>query len=951
MRIPSLNHTRKILLLIIAVAALLLPAFSISRFHAKAQQNEWSHESTQRSIQRRGGSAPSKGYGIETALSPFIDLQEQGLTLVQAGVGLASLGSGTANLSVNVGGSVRFAVLYWNGQDPACPNDGGACTVPTQPYKDQVIKFNGNTITGTIIGTETATGASNVLFNNIGYYADVTIIVNAAGTGMHSFTFADGDTSSNLSPLNGASLLVAYNDAADPATYRVLIWDGLDYAFGDAPVAGDERTTNPVTFSHGINFSTRTAQLLIVTGGGTANRPDNITISNNPTLFNTLDGSAGNYWDSDLYSISIPSGVGTTTVQVNSAPAGSNPDALLWQVAALRVQQLDTTPPSCSQRVINGMQKMVEFTIQDTDSGLAEIVVTQSNNADTPGPSFTVGTTDPVTVTATKINQSQPMRVMIRITDRAGNSTICSFDDSCISCPADIEISNDANQCGAIATFAATSPNACGTPTCLPASGSFFPKGTTTVNCSVTDAEMTTSTCSFTVTVNDTQKPSITCPGNITKNTDANACTAVATYDPPGVSDNCPNVGTPSCSPPSGTAFQKGTTTVTCSVSDASKNSNSCSFTVTVNDMQPPTLTCPGNMTKTTDANACTAVVNYSLPSISDNCPCSTGGAAPVKGRGPEGVSGCTVSCTPPPGTAFAKGTTTVTCMGADSSGNSAANCSFTVTVNDAQPPSITCPANITQSNDPNQCGAVVNYPAPTVSDNCPGVGSPTCSPASGSFFPRGTTTVNCSVKDASNNMAGCSFTITVNDTQPPTITCPANVTSVSPTPGGSVTVTYPPPSASDNCPGVMTACTPPSGSTFARGATTVTCTATDTSGNTATCSFSVAVFDGRLQDDSEGCNNTVLFNTATGDYRWCCHGTIFTGRAQVIVRGNTYTLTQSAADRRVQITLNAGGSPPNGNASLQVPPGKTQCTITDRDIRNDTCLCGAVSPPTAISH
>src|SRR6185295_11218531 len=74
------------------------------------------------------------------------------------------------------------------------------------------------------------------------------------------------------------------------------------------------------------------------------------------------------------------------------------------------------------------------------------------------------------------------------------------------------------------------------------------------------------------------------------------------------------------------------------------------------------------------------------------------------------------------------------------------ASCSFTVTVTDDQLPSITCPANITASNDPNQCGAVVTYPPPTITDNCPGTFTATCVPASGSFFPVGTTTVTCSV-------------------------------------------------------------------------------------------------------------------------------------------------------------------------------------------------------------
>ncbi|MBI5857334.1 MAG: HYR domain-containing protein [Sphingobacteriales bacterium] len=142
----------------------------------------------------------------------------------------------------------------------------------------------------------------------------------------------------------------------------------------------------------------------------------------------------------------------------------------------------------------------------------------------------------------------------------------------------------------------------------------------------------------------------------------------------------------------------------------------------------------------------------------------------------------------------------------------------------------LTCPANITVSNDPNQCGAVVNYPAPTTSGTC---GTVTSSPASGSFFPVGTTTVTA---NSSVGGASCSFTVTVNDTQPPTITCPSNIIVC-----GSQAVSYSA-TASDNCPGVTVSYSPASGSVFPVGTTTVTATATDASGNTATCTFTVTV-------------------------------------------------------------------------------------------------------------
>ena len=74
--------------------------------------------------------------------------------------------------------------------------------------------------------------------------------------------------------------------------------------------------------------------------------------------------------------------------------------------------------------------------------------------------------------------------------------------------------------------------------------------------------------------------------------------------------------------------------------------------------------------------------------------------------------------------------------------------------------PIITCPENITQGNDPGQCGALVTYPPPTVTDDSPV--TVTCSPASGSFFPIGTSTVTCTATDAASNTSECTFTVTV---------------------------------------------------------------------------------------------------------------------------------------------------------------------------------------------
>jgi hypothetical protein len=114
----------------------------------------------------------------------------------------------------------------------------------------------------------------------------------------------------------------------------------------------------------------------------------------------------------------------------------------------------------------------------------------------------------------------------------------------------------------------------------------------------------------------------------------------------------------------------------------------------------------------------------------------------------------------------FPVGTTIVKAYATNTSGVD--SCTFTVTVNDTLAPTVTCPANIIQDNDPGVCGAVVNY-TPTVLDNCPGA-TAVGVPASGTVFPVGTTTVDVTATDASGNTDTCSFTVTVNDVEDPVV-------------------------------------------------------------------------------------------------------------------------------------------------------------------------------------
>ncbi len=156
-------------------------------------------------------------------------------------------------------------------------------------------------------------------------------------------------------------------------------------------------------------------------------------------------------------------------------------------------------------------------------------------------------------------------------------------------------------------------------------------------------------------------------------------------------------------------------------------------------------------------------------------------------------------------------------------------------------PPSLSLPTSITaEATGPS--GAAVTFAA-TATDVVDGTDPVTCSRASGSIFPLGTTTVTCSATDSVGNTSTGSFTVTVADTTPPTLQLPSSITKEATGPSGAV-VSYGA-SATDNVDGTdPVTCSRASGSIFPLGTTTVTCSATDSVGNTSTGSFTVTVVD-----------------------------------------------------------------------------------------------------------
>ncbi|MDB5225220.1 MAG: Hyalin [Candidatus Adlerbacteria bacterium] len=168
-----------------------------------------------------------------------------------------------------------------------------------------------------------------------------------------------------------------------------------------------------------------------------------------------------------------------------------------------------------------------------------------------------------------------------------------------------------------------------------------------------------------------------------------------------------------------------------------------------------------------------------------------------------------------------------------------------TAPVSDTVAPVIAVHANVAAATT--GTSTPVSYALPTATDNVDATVTVACLPASGSTFTLGTTTVACTAKDAANNTATSSFKVVVTATAIPDTTAPViapHADVVATTTQESIEISYELPTATDNRDSeVVVACEPASGSAFVLGTTTVTCTASDAAGNTASSTFAVGVY------------------------------------------------------------------------------------------------------------
>jgi large repetitive protein len=348
-----------------------------------------------------------------------------------------------------------------------------------------------------------------------------------------------------------------------------------------------------------------------------------------------------------------------------------------------------------------------------------------------------------------------------------------------------------------------------------------FDLGSHLVSCTATDEMGLTTTGSFTIKVVDTTKPSLTVAGDKTVEATGPGG-AVVTYADPTATDNYDTVLSPSCTPPSGSTFPLGANPVSCSVTDSSNNTETGGFTITVRDTTPPTVTVPADITvEATGPSGAVATFSVSASDIVDG---STN-----------------VTCNHASGDTFPLGTTTVSCSSTDAHLNTGHG-SFTVTVEDTTPPVIDAHADVT-GEATGSSGASVSYTTPGATDVVDGAVTVGCIPASPVLVAvDATQAVTCTATDAAGNPATSTFDLKVVDTTAPTLNLPGNI-SVAATSAAGAVVNYTA-SGTDLVDGTVGAdCSKASGSTFAPGTTTVTCTTSDSHSNTsAPGSFTVTV-------------------------------------------------------------------------------------------------------------
>ncbi|MBX2892773.1 MAG: HYR domain-containing protein [Saprospiraceae bacterium] len=463
------------------------------------------------------------------------------------------------------------------------------------------------------------------------------------------------------------------------------------------------------------------------------------------------------------------------------------------------------------------------------------------------------------------------------------------------------------------------------------------------INSSINVVPVTTVNGLFSAS-DDNTPPSVECPPNITVDIIGNECNTNVNVPFPTVVDACSGIDT-IVRVPSSDVFFAGVTNVTYTVTDSAGNSATCVLTVTVKDNTPPSLIdCPTGAMGFALSTVCAGQTNWAPPIPFDPC----------------GQVGLVVTSNFNQDSLFPVGQTQVVYTVTDPSGNTG-TCSFVVTIQDTIAPSIECPLNQTVPPDgsPN-CGAFVQYPSAFVTDNCDTAVVVTSVPLPG-IFPPGPTTVIYTATDDFNNVATCSFVVTVTDFTSPVLTCPPNVTITTAPDTCGAFVIWDDVTATDACDGTLTPTSNyNSGDYFEIGVTIVLYSATDASSNIGTCSFEITVTESTpplvlgcpsnisITLPQGVCETTATWTPPVASDNCFLISFIASHDPGAVFKAGTTTVTYTAIDAAGNETVCSF----NVTLGDNVPPVMSDCP-SDVTVSNAT-PCGAPvtwNPPTATDN
>ena len=238
-------------------------------------------------------------------------------------------------------------------------------------------------------------------------------------------------------------------------------------------------------------------------------------------------------------------------------------------------------------------------------------------------------------------------------------------------------------------------------------------------------------------------------------------------------------------------------------------------------------------------------------------------GCATVNG-GSYDPDGDPITCTTNVGCPYRPGANDIVLTCVDSKGASA-SCQGTITVVDATPPTVTCPSDVVLA-----CvygGGLLNYGAPSATDNC-GIGVPaSCGPGPGATLADNTVTpILCAATDTSNNRGQCVFRATVVN-RAPVARCAPQVVNADGACTGWADVN----AGSYDPDGGPVSCTQTSGP-YGLGVNNIVLNCTDSCGGTSSCTTTVTVVDQTPPtiicppDQFLQCATQATFSTSSGD-------------------------------------------------------------------------------------